>query len=323
MAFRIAKRREPEEARGVASAWLRALLFEDWGLKLIALLITLGLWYAVTAARAPATIRLRAVPLEFFLPEGVEIGNDPVDEVDVVLEGSQGKLAEINARNIVARADVTQLRTGDRVLRLSDRNVTMDLPAGVRIVDIAPRSVTLRLEPLVEREVAVGVRFEGNLPAGFAVPEGGVQVTPPTVRVRGPESHVRAAERAYTETISLEGQRESLTLPQIAVDIPDRKVTPLVSTVAVRVEIAEEQVERRFTNVPVRTFEGGQADPTAASLTLRGPRSLVESLRPDDVRLVLEAREGGQVLPRLQLPPNLAGRVELVTTTPAGFNINP
>jgi YbbR-like protein len=320
MAFRFAKKKEPDEARGVAARWLRALLFEDWGLKLLALLITMGLWYAVTAARAPATIRLRAVPLEFFLPEGVEIGNDPVDEIDVVLEGSQGKLAEINARNLVARADVTPLRTGDRVLRLSDRNVTMDLPPGVRIVDITPRGVTLKLESLVERELKVEARFEGRLPEGFAVRD--VSILPPAVRVRGPESHVRAADLAYTETISLEGQRESLTLPQIAVDIPDRKVAPLVATVAVRVEIAEEQTERRFTNVPVLSFAGGQAAPASAALTLRGPRSLVEGLRPEDVRLVLEAREDGLAVPRLSLPANLAGRVELVSTTPADFTIN-
>jgi YbbR domain-containing protein len=321
MAFRIAKRREPDEARGVAAAWLRALLFEDWGLKLIALIITLGLWYAVTAARAPATSRQRDVPLEFFLPEGVEISNDPVDEVDAVLEGSQAKLSEINARDLVARVDVTQLGLGDRVVRLTDRNVTMDLPTGVRIVEIVPRSVTLRLEPVVEREVEVEARFEGNLPPGFTVR--GVQITPPTVRVRGPESHVRAAERAYTETVSLEGRRESIMLPQTAVDIPDRKVTPLSASVVVRVEIAEEQAERRFTNVPVRTFEGGQPDPPTASLTLRGPRSLIESLRPEEVRLVLEPREGGQPEPRLSLPPSLAGRVELVSTTPAGFNLSP
>lgn len=321
MAFRISKSRETGAARGVAAAWLRALLFEDWSLKLLALLITLGLWYAVTAARAPATSRQRDVPLEFFLPEGVEISNDPVDEVDAVLEGSQARLSEINARDLVARVDVTQLGLGDRVVRLTDRNVTMDLPTGVRIIEIVPRSVTLRLEPVVEREVEVEARFEGNLPPGFAVR--GVQITPPTVRVRGPESHVRAAERAYTETVSLEGRRESIMLPQTAVDIPDRKVTPLTASVAVRVEIAEEQAERRFTNVPVRAFGVGQPDPPAASLTLRGPRSLVESLRPEDVRLVLEPREGGQPEPRLSLPPDLAGRVELVSTTPAGFNLNP
>src|SRR3712207_3669523 len=141
MAFRIAKRTEPDEARGVAAAWLRALLFEDWGLKLLALAITLGLWYAVTAARAPATSRQRDMPLEFSLPEGVEISNDPVDEVDAVLEGSQAKLGEINARDLVARVDVTQLGLGDRVVRLTDRNVTMDLPTGVRIVELVPRSV--------------------------------------------------------------------------------------------------------------------------------------------------------------------------------------
>lgn len=320
MAFRIAKGKEPEESRGIAARWLRALLFEDWGLKLLALVITMGLWYAVTAARAPATIRLRAVPLEFYLPEGVEIGNEPIDEIDVVLEGSQGKLAEINARNIVARADVTSLRTGDRVLRLTDRNVTMDLPAGVRIVDITPRSVTLKLEPLIELDLPVEARLEGRLPEGFTVR--GVQVTPAAVRVRGPESHVRAAERVYTETISLEGQRESLTLPQTAVDVPDRKVTPLTASVAVRVEIAEEQIERRFTNVPVLSFAGGQAVPEMAGLNLRGPRSLVESLRPEDVRLVLELREDGTAVPRLSLPPNLAGRVELISTTPDTFTVN-
>src|ERR687889_1441511 len=149
------------DGQGAARRWLRALLFEDWTLKLLALGITLGLWYAVTTQRAPAQMRLRAVQLDFVLPDGVEIGNEPVDEVDVTLEGSQGKLAELNARNLIARADLTELQSGDRVLRLTDRNVLMDLPEGVRIVQINPRSITLHLEPLVERDVPVEARFEG------------------------------------------------------------------------------------------------------------------------------------------------------------------
>ncbi len=210
--------------QGAAWRWLRALLFEDWTLKLVALAITLGLWYAVTTQRAPALMRLRGVQLDFILPEGVDVGNEPVNEVDVTLEGSQGKLAELNARNLVARADVTDLRTGDRVLRLTDKNVSMDLPEGVRIVNINPRSLTLHLEPLVERDVPVEARFEGEPAAGFR--RGAVQVSPPSVRVRGPQSHVNAVERAFTETISLAGQRETLVIPQVAVDIPDHKVAP-------------------------------------------------------------------------------------------------
>ena len=319
MAFRFTTKAGGDE-RGAARRWLRALLFEDWTLKVMALLITLGLWYAVTTQRAPAQMRLRGVQLDFVLPDGVEIGNDPVDEVDVTLEGSQGKLAELNARNLVARADLTDMRTGDRVLRLTGRNVSMDLPEGVRIVSITPRSLTLHLEPVVERDVRVEARFEGAPPDGFRT--GPVQVSPPSIRVRGPQSHVEAVERAFTETISLSGQRETLTLPQVAVDIPDHKVVPLDASVSVRVEIAEEQSERRFDGVPVRSASGATVTPQAAALTLRGPRSVVEALRPEEMRLVVELDEAGRPAPRLALPPHAQGRVQLVNTTPSEFAFN-
>jgi YbbR domain-containing protein len=318
MAFRVTQRKGGE-SRGAAARWFRALLFEDWTLKTLALLITLGLWYAVTTQRAPATLRLHNVPLEFVLPENVEIGNDPTKVVEVTLQGSRGKLDEMNVANLVARADVTGLRPGDRVARLSD-SVRMDLPEDVRIIEVTPRSVTLHLETVVERDVPVEARFEGELPEGFH--RKGVTVTPERVRVRGPESHVNALERAFTETISLADMRENQPQQQVAVDIPDHKVTPLDATVSVRVEVTEEQTERRFTNVPVRTPSGAAAAPSTASVTLRGPRSVVESLRPEDVRLVVEPREDGPAPPRLSLPAAAQGRVELVSTSPAQFNFD-
>jgi len=317
MAFDLTQKKD--DSRG-PRRWLREFFLEDWTLKLLAFVITLGLWYAVTTQRAPATMRLRAVQLDFILPENVQIGNDPVDEVDVTLEGSQSKLADLSAHNLIARANVSDLKPGERVARLSDKNVEMALPEGVHITEVTPRSVTLHLEPVVERSVPVEVRFEGDPPDGFK--QLGFQVTPEQVRLSGPESHVQAVEKAYTETISLAGQRDSLTLPQVAVDIPDHKVTPLDPTVSVHVEIAEDQAERRFTNVPARAASGGAVTPATASLMLRGPRSVVESLRPEDVRLVIDVGADGTPAPRLSLPPGAEARVELVSTSPSDFSIN-
>ena len=305
---------------GVTRRWLRALFLEDWTLKALALLITLGLWYAVTTQRAPATKRLHDVPLEFLLPDNVDIGNDPVDKVDVMLEGSQDKLAVLTARDLVAQVDVTQLLPGDRNPRLTEKNVSMELPDGVRIVEITPRSLTLHLEPVVEREVPVEARFEGEPPAGFA--RGTVSVAPDRVRVRGPQSHVAAVERASTETISLAGRREPLALPQVAVDIPDHKVIPLDATVSVNVQIGEEQAERRLSNVAVRSESGGAVSPANASVTLRGPRSVVDALRPEDVRLVVAPGADGQTTTHLTLPPTAQGRIELISTSPSDFTIN-
>ena len=318
MAFQLTKKNGG--ARVASWQWARKLVVDDWKLIVLALVITLGLWYAVTTQRTPATVHLPPVPLEFILPDNVEIGNDPPKAVEVTLEGSQSKLAEMNTRNLIARANVSDLQPGDRVARLSDKNVEMDLPEGVRITEIMPRSVTLHLEPVVERRIPVEVRFEGEPPEGFR--RLNVAVTPEEVRVNGPESHVQAIEKAYTETISLAGQRDSITLPQVAVDIPDHKVTPLDPTVAVRVEIAEEQTIRRIANVPARTAAGGPVTPAVVTVMLRGPRSIVESLRPEDVRIVVEAGPDGAPVPRLALPPSAAGHVELVSTSPSEFTIN-
>lgn len=305
------------ESGGVTRRWLRALFLEDWTLKALALLITLGLWYAVTTQRAPATKRLHDVPLEFLLPDDVDIGNDPLDRVDVMLEGSQDKLAVLTARDLVAQVDVTSLLPGDRNPRLTDKNVSMELPEGVRILEITPRSLTLHLEPVIEREVPVAARFEGASPAGFE--RGAVVVMPERIRVRGPESHINAVERAFTETISLAGKRETLALPQVSVDIPDHKVVPLDTVVSVRVEIAEEQSERRFTNVPVGIDSNVKVSPDTAVVTVRGPRSVVEALRPEDVRLQLIAADNGEPRKRLVLPPGVQGRVEVVSTNPSEF----
>jgi YbbR domain-containing protein len=322
MAFRETDGRGGDGARGVAARWFHALLFEDWSLKLLALLITLGLWYAVTGQRTPATLRLRGVQLEFVRPQEMEISNEPLDEVEVTLQGSRGKLDELNARNLVVRADVSQLKPGDRVVRLLPRqNVSMDLPDGIEIVRIEPGSVAIRLERSIEREVEVEARFEGSPPEGYV--RGAVQITPPTVRVRGPESHVNALEKAHTESISLDGQRESLTLPQTAIDITDQKVVPLEPVVTVRVEISEEIIQKRFAGIVVRSAngEGAQVSPATAAVEIRGERSVVERLRPEELEIVVEQAADGSTLPRLSMPPGLGGRIELVTTSPTRFSI--
>lgn len=112
-------------ARGPAGRWLRRIFIEDWSLKLLALAITLVLWFVVSGRE-------------------------------------------------------------------------------------------------VEREVAVEARITGTPAPTCEVKE--VVVTPAHVRVTGPASHVNALERVPTETISVEGRRESFDAPRTAIHIADPKV---------------------------------------------------------------------------------------------------
>ena len=214
---------------------LRRLLLKDWNLKLLALAITLGLWFAVTGQRTPVTRRFRGVQVNFQLPNNMEISNDSLAEIDLTLTGAERDLDLINPRDLTGTMDISDRRSGERVVQLTPGRLKIDLPNGVRLERIEPGAIQLRLEPTLERELEVEAKLEGKLPGGYGLQK--VTANPPKIRVRGPASHINALTKASTETISLDGRKESFNAQQIAIDIPDQKVIVLNAVVDIFVEI--------------------------------------------------------------------------------------
>ncbi len=227
--------------------WLRKIFIEDWSLKLLALAITFVLWLAVTGQNKPVTLRVSGVQLNFLRPEGLEISNEPPGSLEVILTGSPGKLDRIGPRDLVATVDVSDQKAGERVVRLSLDRVKMELPEGVKIQGFHPATIPIRLEPSVEAQVDVEVKLEGKLPEGYEVV--GFSASPARVRLRGPSDRVNALNKAMTETVWLDGRKESFNLSHVAINIPDPKIDILDPTVEVHVEIAEKKhgaVQLRF-----------------------------------------------------------------------------
>jgi YbbR domain-containing protein len=218
---------------------LRKVFLEDWGLKLLALVITLSLWLAVTGQNKPVTSRISGVQLNFLRHEGLEISNELPSTIEVVLTGSRAKLDRIGPRDLVATVDLSDQKPGERIVRLSSDRVQMDLPEGVILQGFHPATLPVRLEPRVEAQLDVEVKFEGTLPEGYEL--AGFTANPGKVRLRGPADRVNALHKAATETVWLDGKRESFNLANVAINIPDPKVDVLDPTVDIHVEIVEKK----------------------------------------------------------------------------------
>ena len=303
--------KKPVRSSHWARRWLREIFVEDLGLKLLALAISLALWYGVTGQRTPTTIRVPHVPLNFRLPNNTEISNDPRSEVEVALTGNKSALDAINVRDLIVNVDVSDLKPGSDPynVQLTPERVTMGLPDGVRFSDIQPNNVLLRLEPRTERELEIDVRHSGNIPAGYEVRS--IVATPEKVKVREPASRINLLQKAPTEMISLEGRKESFTLPQVTVEIGDKKVDLIDTFVSVRVEIEEQSIVKTFTNVSVQASPGTQASQRTVTVTLSGPPSLLNKLSATDIQIALELGADGSIKPRLIVPANMEGRIEL------------
>ncbi len=214
---------------------VRKVFLEDWLLKLLALVITLALWLAVTGQNTPVTLRVPGVQLNFLRHEGLEISNELPSTIEVVLTGSPAKLDRIGPRDLVATVDISDQKPGQRTVRLSSDRVQMDLPEGVVLQGFHPATLPIRLEPRVETSLDVEVKFEGTIPEGYEL--AGFTATPAKVRLRGPADRVNALRKAATETIWIDGKKESFNLANVAINIPDPKVDVIDPTVDIHVDI--------------------------------------------------------------------------------------
>lgn len=231
---------------------VRKIFFEDWGLKLLALAITIVLWLAVTGQNKPVTQRISGVQLNFLRHEGLEISNEPAGSVEVTVKGSPSLLDQMKLRDLVVTVDISDQKAGERVVRLSPEGVKMELPPGVKILGFRPATIPIRLEPTIELAVVVEVKIEGKLPEGYELTS--ISANPTKVRVRGPSDRVSALQKAMTETVRLDGRKESFSLSHVAINIPDTKIDILDLTVDLRVEIAEKK--RGAINLNSRRAEG-------------------------------------------------------------------
>lgn len=295
---------QKEERRIFLRRIFRRVFLEDWLIKVIALAITLGLWLGVTGLRAPITTRLNNVAIKLRVSNDIEITNSPVQEVDLVITGDKRRIDQIKQSDLIVSLDLADALTGDRTVQITPENVNVELPTGVRLEEIQPNKIWVKLEKVEEREIAVRAETEGNLDENFEIYSR--TVAPQKVRVRAPQSYIKALDFVSTEKINIENRREDFTAKQVELNLVNPKATLLDTTVDVVFKIGEKRIERLF-SVP---FKADGASKTA-TVALYGGRSILESIKAENLQVVTIKNEAGENSPQLFLPVDIQSRVEI------------
>jgi len=276
---------------------LRKIFLEDWGLKLLALAITLGLWLGVTGLSTHSR-RSLTVPLNTIISNDAIVTNTLRQDVEVVLSGDKRRLDQINRSEISASLDLTRIAPGDWVIPLSPDTIWIDnLPQGIVLDEIRPSNMAVKLDSVAEKDVIVKVETVGTVASGFEVYS--TTVMPPRIRVRGPANLMKLVDYVKTDEIDLTGKREGFSVRQIAVNSPDPNAAVLSTVVDVFVVIGERRIERTFT-VKVE----GEGD-RSAIFTLFAPRTLLQEASVADFKVDVYLDDAGEIKPRLILPDSL------------------
>src|SRR5438128_8562756 len=283
---------------------IRKVFLEDWAIKLVALAITLGLWFGVTGLSTPTTERL-TVPLYSSISNNAVVMNSLRQEVEIVISGDKRKLDQIVKSDVSAAVDLTSIATGDWVIPLSPDTVSVTglPPQGVKLIEVRPNNMGVHLEGVAEKDVDVKSETSGNPAVGYEVYMS--SVLPPKIRVRGPASVIGALIYVQTDKIDIAGKKEDFTAKQISVTAANPMAAVLNTVVDVYFRIGEKRIERAFT-VPVSGLPG-----KTARFAIYGPRTLLSKAKADTFKVEMHLDHTGVDAPQVILPAELQDLVEV------------
>jgi YbbR domain-containing protein len=292
------------------------MLRRNLAAKVFAIAFAFLLWFFVNSGQRETQdfefpLELRNAP-----DTAVLINANSVQTIAVRLNGPAPLLASLDTRRVPIVLDLTGIEAGgERKLKISEDMIRV--PRGVRIIDVDPSRVPIRLEPIERATVPVRLAQVGKLPNGFKLES--VTTTPPEVVIRGPAPLVQAVRAVETEPFDVTNLTGSTTR-QLALVPGDEALELRPERVSAHVVVQEVLATRELARVQVevrnvdRDF---QLEPPRVTLTVRGPERIVRELALGDGSVYVEG--GGfaagehQVRPEVMLP---AG-VELVKRAPA------
>lgn len=209
-------------------------LKSEWYLMLFSILLAFSLWAFVTSREVAFQRKFFSIPLEVTnLPQGL-VCVKRAEKVTVTVSGPREELAKLERGSVEAHVNASRLEPGRHTLR-----VKVSLPPGLKLLSVSPSRVTVVLERLMRKEMAIRVAFLGAPPEGARVV--GMEIRPLKATIEGPTSKVLRAEAAVVLLEVPSGSSAVETRAPVRIldnnHMPIRGIQVFPSTVTVRLSL--------------------------------------------------------------------------------------
>ncbi|MFC2386396.1 YbbR-like domain-containing protein [Treponema socranskii] len=224
-------------------------IMENWPAKVICFGIALVLYLVhITSLLDRKTY---TVPLKIVADGGMYPMSDYPEYVRITVRSTAENIAETLQSDFTATIDLTKYEKEGSFsipvsVHLSPKLLLMD-PFEIKL---NPESVSMRLEEKTLKYVSVTPALSGEVQHGYTVTK--TTVEPATVEITGPRRSVDETKQVYTSAIDVTSLSESKTVEASLQNINSLLAINPAKSYTVRIEVAEEPLVKKFTDVPVR-----------------------------------------------------------------------
>jgi len=174
------------------------------------LLVALIFWLTMIYSQSEILEKIISVPIEYTATaqDVVMIGEKP-KEIRAHLTGSKSDLDALNPASLSVKLDLSKSEEGKQTFPINEDNI--QLPKGLRLIDVEPSSVDITMAKLIMKEVGINPQLVGKLPDGFELVS--VKTVPEKIAVSLPSAeNGQTSQHVTTTPVYLSTIRETTTL---------------------------------------------------------------------------------------------------------------
>jgi len=216
---------------------IRNLFLRNWELKLLSLLIAFFVWLSLIPEEKTFSEKTLNIPLETHnIPADMELVEKPDPTVDVTIRAPNRMIDEISAANVFAKLNLSRASILQQEYPLNETMIS--IPTGAEVVRISPAMVRLKLERTREVSLDIVPNIIGQAKEGYGIAK--IEVSPPRVLVKGPESKFGQKDRVSTSPVDIS---ELTSSTEVEADLilpkPELRLTSPRAKVRIRIFMEE------------------------------------------------------------------------------------
>jgi len=186
-------------------AFFKRYVVQNFGLKLLSLVVATGLWFMISRDEQPAEVAIRAPIVFQHVPEQLEISTESIPEAQIRVRGPERTIRQLKTNEVQAEIDLAGIGSGERTFDLTSQQVRH--PRDIEIKQIVPSQLHLAFDTRATRRVEIRPRVTGNFASGEQIVK--VDTDPAQITITGPRRHVERIDAATTDPIDASGTRGS------------------------------------------------------------------------------------------------------------------
>ncbi len=185
---------------------IKSKIFDNFKIKVICFILAISMYFSVSLIQRDTNIYSSNLNIEN-LEDYLVISNNIPENIRIIAKDKRDVLNKVTEEDFNVRLNLEDVKTPNTYKKKLEWDIPRSMNSFFSSIRVEPSEIVVNIDRLSEKNVRIKINYIGTPSSGYV--EKSQTVEPSFVRIQGPENVLEQIDSVETETINLDGIKES------------------------------------------------------------------------------------------------------------------